>query len=66
MKTHTTNYYNTLIEVAEDCPADKGIVPPMKSDEPTIANLQFEILINHPYQFTSDDVIFQVYAFNPN
>jgi len=63
MKTHSTNYYNTFIEIAEDCPVDKGTIPPMKSDEPTIANLQFEMLINHPYKFTSDDVIFQVYAF---
>lgn len=63
MKTHSTNYYNTFIEVSADCPAIKGTVPPIKSSEPTIANLQFEMLIQNPNKFTSDDVIFQVYAF---
>lgn len=59
MKKHTTNYFNTLIEVSEDCPADKAETPPVKIDKPTIANFQFDQLINHPYQFTSDELLFQ-------
>ncbi|MBE8712769.1 DUF6157 family protein [Sphingobacterium hungaricum] len=59
MKKHTTDYFNTLIEVSEDCPAGKGEKPPVKMDKPTIANFQFDQLINHPYQFTSDELLFQ-------
>ena len=28
----------------------------------TIANIQFEMLINNPYKYTSDEVLFHVYA----
>lgn len=62
MKIHSTNYQNTFIEVAEDCPATKGEVPPMKNDVKTVAAIQFEMIRENPYQFTSDDVLFQVYA----
>lgn len=62
MKVHTTNYINTFIEVAPDCPAKSGEIPPTKGDAKTVANIQFEILSKHPYKFTSDDILFQVYA----
>lgn len=58
----STNYYNTFIEVAEDCPLESAEVPPQKGDEKTVANLQFNMMYSHPYQYTSDDVIFGVYA----
>lgn len=58
----TTNYYNTFIEVAEDCPVKVAEVPPRKSETPTVASIQFEILNNNPYEYTSDDVLFQVHA----
>jgi len=57
----TTNYFNTFIEVAEDCPVKKAEMPPEK-EEKTVANLQFEMIYDHPYKYTSDDVIFHVYA----
>jgi hypothetical protein len=59
---HTTNYTNTFIEVAEDCPATMGEVPPVKGTDKTIANMQFDMMIEDPYQYTSDDVIFHCYA----
>lgn len=62
MKVHTTNYENTLIEVADDCPAAGGEVPPMKGDGKTVAAMQYEMISKNPYKFTSDDVIFQVFA----
>jgi hypothetical protein len=62
MKVHTTNYQNVFIEVAEDCLATCGEVPPLKGDQKTVASLQFELVHKHPYQFTSDDVLFQVFA----
>lgn len=62
MKIHSTNYFNTFIVIADDCPADKGETPPVKDGKLTVANRQFELLRKHPYEFTSDDVFFQVYA----
>lgn len=62
MKTHSTNYVNTFIEVAEDCPASKGQIPPLKGDTKSVAELQFELLHGQPYRYTSDDVFFQIYA----
>src|SRR5690349_18885152 len=59
---HTTNYFNTFIEVAEDCPVTASQIPPDNVGKKTIAGLQFEIVNKNPYQFTSDDVLFQVYA----
>jgi hypothetical protein len=61
-KEHTTNYYNTLIEIADDSAAKAGEMPPVKGDKKTVANIQFELLYEHPYKYTSDDVLFQVYA----
>ena len=58
---HSTNYTNTLIEIAEDCPAKAGEIPPIKNKK-SVANLQYELLIDHPYQFTSDEILFSVFA----
>jgi len=63
MKTHTTNYQNTFILVADDCPAYVGEIPPQKSDSQSIANIQFELIRNHPYKYFSDDIIFLVHAY---
>jgi len=66
MKQHTTNYTNTFIEVADDSPAVNGEVPPSKGGSPigapTVAGLQFELLSRNPYKFTSDEVLFAVFA----
>jgi hypothetical protein len=58
---NTTNYFNTFIEVAEDCPATHGEIPPVKRSQ-TVASLQYNMLHNHPYKYTSDDVLFAVFA----
>jgi Family of unknown function (DUF6157) len=62
MKLHTTNYQDTFIAIADDCPATSGQVPPAKGDAKSIAQLQFELVQKNPYQFTSDDILFQVHA----
>lgn len=66
MKFHTTNYQNTFIEVAEDCPVTTAEVPPQKGEEKTAAVIQFEMIYDKPYTYTSDDVIFQVFAHKNN
>ena len=58
----TTNYQNTFIEVAEDSPAKQAEIPPQKREDKTVANLQFDMIMDAPYQYTSDDVLFQVHA----
>ncbi|MEZ4661871.1 MAG: DUF6157 family protein [Caldilineaceae bacterium] len=59
---HSTNYFNAFIEIAEDCSATRGEIPPVKGDKKTVANLQFAMVHKHPYEFTSDEVIFSVFA----
>lgn len=61
MKTHSTNYFNTLIEVAEDTKATAGTRPPAKA-QMTVAEMQYRMLIEHPYRYTSDEILFQVFA----
>lgn len=61
MKIHTTNYYDTFIEVAEDTKTDCGTKPPTK-EKKTIAEIQYDLIANHPYKYTFDDILFQVYA----
>jgi len=61
MKTHSTNYFNTLIEAAADTKVVKGTIPPSKPNK-TVAERQYELIVSAPYQYTSDDIIFQVYA----
>ena len=62
MSMHSTNYYNTFIEIAEDCPTSTGEIPPQKGTKKSVANYQFEMLFEHPYQYTSDEVLFGVFA----
>lgn len=62
VKTHSTNYFNTFIEVAEDTKSSTGTVPPTKGDKKTVAVMQYELISKNPYKFTSDDVFFQVFA----
>lgn len=55
---HTANYYDTFIAVAEDCSAKEAETPPDKEPK-SVACAQYEMLINKPYEYTSDDVIYE-------
>jgi hypothetical protein len=59
---HTTNYRDTFIQVAEDCPVQAGVIPPARGGTPAVANLQYAMIANAPYVYTSDDVIFATSA----
>lgn len=61
MKVRTTNYFDTFIEVAEDTKTDQGTKPPPKTKK-TVAEMQYDMIANNPYKYTSDDVFFQVFA----
>lgn len=65
MKIHSTNYFDTFIEVAEDTKADSGTKPPTK-EKKTVAEMQYEMIAKNPYEYTSDDVFFQVFADRKN
>jgi hypothetical protein len=56
------NYYNTFIQVAEDCPASVAIIPKGKGESKTIPVIQYEMISNHPYQYTQEEVLFEVFA----
>jgi hypothetical protein len=62
MKTHSTNYINTFITVAEDTTKAEGTPPPQRSDKKSIATLQYELLSQNPYKYTSDDLFFKVFS----
>ena len=55
---NSTNYINTFIEVAADCPAIIGKKPPGKEPR-TAAQIEYEMLVVNPYQYTSDDVLYE-------
>lgn len=56
MKQYTTNYTDTFIEVAEDCPVAAAQAP--LKEPKSAALIKYEMLIQHPYQYTSDDVLY--------
>ncbi|MCB0497051.1 MAG: hypothetical protein KDC79_13005 [Cyclobacteriaceae bacterium] len=62
MKLYTTNYKNTFIEIAEDCPLNQGQEPPIKGNNKSVANYQYDMVKGNPYKYTSDDVFFTVFA----
>ena len=56
------NYYDTLIEVAEDCPASEAQVPQARGGKKTKPVVEYELLTKHPYAYTEEDIAFEVYA----
>lgn len=56
------NYYETLIEVADDCPAAEGQVPQARGGKKTKAVVEYEMLVKHPYKYSEEDIAFETYA----
>ena len=56
------NYHDTLIEVADDCPATEGQVPQARGGKKTKTVVEYELLVKHPYTYTEEDIAFEVYA----
>lgn len=55
---HDTNYVNTFISVADDCPAEIASVPPEKAGKTSVAQVHYEMLVTRPYLHRQDDVLF--------
>jgi len=58
---HTTIYFDSFIEVADDCPVAIAEAPPQKVEK-TAVSIIFEMVRDHSYQYTSDELIFHVHA----
>ena|SRR2546423_14236945 len=56
------NHFDTLIEVADDCPAKIAQVPKARGGKKTKAVIEYEILVKHPYSHTEEDIAFETYA----
>jgi Family of unknown function (DUF6157) len=56
------NYYDTLVEVADDCPVSAAQVPQARGGNKTKAVVEYELLVRHPYTYTEEDIAFEVYA----
>ena len=52
---------NTFVLVAPDCPVEEGIVPASRSGTQTVAELQYQLLSQHPYRYTLEDLILEVH-----
>lgn len=62
MVVMTTNYTATFIQVAPDCPVASAQIPPARGSAPTIAQRQYDLLIEAPYSMTSDELLFAIHA----
>lgn len=62
MLMSSTNYQSTFIQVADDDAVTSAQIPPASDSGPGIAELEYQLLTDHPYEYTSDDVLFEVYA----
>lgn len=56
------SYTATFIQVADDCPVRSGVVPRAKGEAKSIALLQYELLSEHPYRYTHEDLVFEVHV----
>lgn len=52
-----TNYYNTFIEIAEDCLVKFGAVPPQKGSKIFITNLQYDMISQNSYIYFCRNII---------
>lgn len=52
----STNYYNTLITLADDSPVKHSVVPDLSKS--SVASEQYQWITERPYELTSDEVIF--------
>jgi hypothetical protein len=55
------NYYDTFITVSLDCPTDIGQVPPDKKNRKIKPAIEFELIANHPYVYTQEELLYQVH-----
>lgn len=56
------NYYDTFITVSKDCPVERGMVPPEKKNGRSKPSIEYDLVFNHPYTYTQEDLLFETYV----
>lgn len=56
------NYINTFIAVSPDTKAKVGSVPLARGDKRSIAQIEYDLISSHPYEFTQEEVQFSVHV----
>lgn len=51
-----------FILVAEDCPVERGTVPESKRGSRTVPMYTYEVLFQHPYEYTEDELQHEVHV----
>jgi len=62
MKVHSTNYFNSFIEIVMSSDVGKAEIPFFNGEDKTIAYMQFELISQFPYKYTSDELLFHIFA----
>jgi hypothetical protein len=57
-----TNYCDTFIRVAPDCPVSEAVVPTGKRGQQSIPQIEYELLAEKPYTFTQEELLFAVHV----
>lgn len=58
MERHWTNMF---VRVADDCPAETGVIPTQRRAEKPAHLIQYELLSENPYHYTFEEQLFEVY-----
>ncbi len=55
-------YFDTFIEVAEDCPVTRAEAPERSGERKTKAMIEYDLITDKPYGYTGDDIAFLAHA----
>lgn len=55
-------YRDTFIEIAPDCDAREGALPPVRGGAPSVAFIEYELISSAPYEHTEEDVQYEVHV----
>lgn len=55
-------YTDTFIRVAEDCPAETGVIPVSARPHPPAHVIQFGLLESAPYQYNHEELLYEVHV----
>ncbi|MBZ0275238.1 MAG: DUF6157 family protein [Anaerolineae bacterium] len=55
------SYKDTFIQIAPDSDAEQGVVPQPKGDKKPAHLIQYELLMENPYRYTHEDLVYEVY-----
>lgn len=54
-------YYDTFISVAPDFAGDSAKIPAPRGTSKTVAQMQYDMLIDAPFEHTQEDVLFNIW-----